>query len=84
MKTVFKDAFVDGLLDQGRAEGRAQGRAQGSVQTARQMVLELLGMRFSVPDDIRGRVNACTDTAVLSAWFRRAVNAASLDEVFTD
>jgi hypothetical protein len=54
------------------------------VQTARQMVLELLGMRFSVPDDIRGRVNACTDTAVLSAWFRRAVNAASLDEVFTD
>jgi hypothetical protein len=80
MKTVFKDAFVDGLLDQ----GRAQGRAQGSVQTARQMVLELLGMRFSVPEDIRGRVNACTDTAVLNAWFRRAVNAASLDEVFTD
>jgi hypothetical protein len=72
MKTVFKDAFVDGLLDQGRA------------QAARQMVLELLGMRFSVPEDIRERVNACTDTAVLNAWFRRAVNAASLDEVFTD
>jgi hypothetical protein len=54
------------------------------VQTARQMVLELLGMRFSVPDDVRGRVNACTDTAMLNAWFRRAVNAASLDEVFTD
>ena len=84
MKTVFKDAFMDGLLDQGRTEGRAQGRAQGSVQTARQMVLELLAMRFSVPDDIRGRVSACTDTAMLDAWFRRAVNAVSLDEVFTD
>lgn len=70
MKTVLKDAFVDGWLDQGRVQGRAE------------MLLELMEMRFNVPDDIRKRVEGCSDGEQIMAWFKRVPTAASLDEVF--
>lgn len=76
MKTVFKDAFVDGLLNQGRAEGGAE--------TARKLLLQLLGKRFTVPDDIRRRIETCTDTPKMDTWFDRAITATSLDEVFAE
>ena len=72
MATAFKDEFVDGLLDRGRAEGEAA------------MLLRVLAARgFTVPDNIRQRVQSCTDTATLEAWGDRAVTATSLDEIFT-
>jgi hypothetical protein len=74
MKTVLKDAFIDGWLDQGRVQGRAQGRAE--------MLLKLMEMRFNVPDDIRKRVQGCSDGEQIMAWFKRVPTAASLDEVF--
>jgi hypothetical protein len=76
MATVFRDQFVDGLLDQGRAEGRVEGEAA--------MLLRVLAARgFTVPDDIRHRVQSCTDLVRLEAWGDRAVTAVSLDEIFT-
>ena len=76
MATVFRDEFVDGLLDQGRAQGRAAGEAA--------MLLRVLAARgFTVPDDIRQRVQSCTDLAQLEAWGDRAVTARSLEELFT-
>jgi hypothetical protein len=79
MATVFKDEFVDGLLDQGRAEGRAEGRAAGAA-----MLLRVLAARgLTVPDEIRQRVQSCTDFAQLERWGDRAVTAMSLDEIFT-
>jgi hypothetical protein len=76
MATVFRDEFIDGLLDQGRAEGRAAGEAT--------MLLRVLAVRgFTVPDDIRQRVQSCADLAQLEAWGDRAVTAESIDEIFT-
>jgi hypothetical protein len=72
MKTVLKDAFVDGWFD------------QGSLRKARQLLLKLLAMRLDLPEDIRERVETCTDAALLDKWFTRAVNAEALDEVFAD
>lgn len=72
MKTMWKDAFVDGLLDQGRAEN------------ARENLLELLDARFSMSAGTRKRVDACKDIAQIKAWFSRAINAASIDEVFAE
>ena len=72
MKTVFKDAFVDGLLDQGHLRG------------VRQMMLQLLDKRFSVPEDIRKQVEECTDIDKIDAWFDRAITATSLEEVFAE
>lgn len=66
MKTVFKDPWVDGLLNQGRTE----------------MLLKFLEMRFSVPDDIRKRVESCADTEQIMIWASRVPTATSLDEVF--
>jgi hypothetical protein len=70
MRTVLKDDFMDGLLD------------QGGLRKARQMILQLLDKRFGVPDDIRERIETCTDTARIDTWFDRAITATSLDEVF--
>jgi hypothetical protein len=76
MATVFRDEFVDGLLDQGRAQGQAEGEAA--------MLLRVLAARgFTVPEDIRQRVQSCTDLAQLEAWGDRAVTAGSLEELFT-
>ena len=84
MATVFRDEFIDGLLDQGRAEGLAEGEAQGRAEGEAAMLLRVLAARgFAVPDDVRQRVQSCTDLAQLEAWGDRAVTARSLKEIFT-
>ena len=48
------------------------------------MVLRVLTARgFTVTDDIRQRVQACTDLDQIEAWGDRAATAGSLDEIFT-
>jgi len=76
MKTVLKDAFIDGWIEEGLKEGLKEGRAE--------MLLELLETRFGMPDDIRKRVGKCTDETQVKAWFKRAISASSLDEVFAE
>ncbi|MGH3189851.1 MAG: hypothetical protein ACRDPY_24135 [Streptosporangiaceae bacterium] len=76
MATVFHDDFIDGLLAQGEERGRAQGEAA--------MLMRVLAARgFTVPDDIRQRIQSCTDLGQIEAWGERAVTANSLDEIFT-
>ena len=88
MKLELKDAFIDGWieegLEKGRAEGLEKGREEGRLDSARQMTLRLLEERFSVPEDIRKRVEKCTEVAKIDAWFDRAITAKSLDEVFAE
>jgi hypothetical protein len=71
-KTILKDSFVDGWVDSGR------------LDKARQMMLQILNKRLSVPDDISKRIETCTDMAVLDTWFDRAITASSLDEIFAE
>ncbi|WP_338765323.1 hypothetical protein V7968_40460 [Nocardia vulneris] len=69
--SIYRDEFMDGLLDQGRAEGEAKS------------LLRILAVRrFDVPDDLRNRIMACTDTEQLESWIERAVVAESLAAVF--
>ncbi len=72
MKTVLKDDFIDGWIEEGIKEGRAE------------MLLELLETRFVVPASTRKRIEVCTDAAQIKTWFKRAVSAPSLDEVFAE
>lgn len=69
MRSELKNDFIDGLIDEGHLQG------------ARQMMLQLLDNRFSVPEDIRERVEDCTDMAKIDVWFDRAITATSLGEV---
>jgi len=78
MKTVLKDDFIDGWIAQGRAQGLAQGLAQGRAE----MLLDLLEMRFSVPEDIRKRIEKCNDTNQIKTWHKRVLAATSLEDVF--
>ena len=66
MMTHLKDELIDGFLDQGRAEGMVQGEAQGMAKGEAQMLLRIMAARgLTIPEDIRGRVANCEDTARL-------------------
>ena len=72
--------FVKGLepvirrigYEDGKTDGRLDGRAEGEAQ-ALLAVLEARGL--AVDDDTRARILACTDTARLHRWIKRAVTA---------
>jgi hypothetical protein len=69
------------LAEQVREEGREQGRAQAKGE----MILRILEWRsIPVPDDVRERVEACTDLDKLEEWAQRAVHAADAAELFVD
>jgi hypothetical protein len=84
MRIELKDPFVDGLIEQGRKQGLDRGLSEGLRQARAEMFLELLETRFSVLDSTRERIEACTDTDRVKAWFKRAISASSLDEVFAE
>ena len=55
---------------------------EGEVESARAAVLEVLQARgLSVPDEVRARIEACTDLTTLRAWIARAAVATSADEL---
>jgi len=74
MSTSAGYEFQSELLRKVSAEQLARGEAQAILT-----VLEERGV--PVPDDIRDRIMACADTGQLSAWLRRAVTAATADDV---
>ena len=67
----FQSDFVRKLI----ATGEAKGRAHAILA-----VLEARGLRAS--DEARVRILACTDSAQLEAWIRKAVAITSVDELF--
>jgi hypothetical protein len=75
MMRHLKDPFIDGFIDQGRAEGMAKGEAQ--------ILLRIMAARgLDVPERMRARVAACTDTSQLEAWADRAATATNVDDIF--
>lgn len=77
--TKFSHPFIDQLEARGEARGRAEGEARGEAR----MILRVLAARgLQVPDEVREKVLACTDTAQLEAWGDRAATAASATDVF--
>ena len=72
---VFQSDFAKKHQATGRAEGRIEERAHA--------ILDVLDARgFSVLDEIRARILTCTDPAQLAVWHRKAVTAATVDQVF--
>lgn len=73
------------LFDEIRAEGRAEGVAEGVLKEQRRMLLNLLAYRrLCVSDRLRTRILACEDSEAMDLWLKRASNATSIDEVFSD
>jgi len=66
----------------GRAAGEAIGEARGEARGEGRAVLTVLdARRVPVPGAVREQILACTDLTQLDTWLRRAVTAATADEV---
>lgn len=64
------------------AEGEAQGEAKGEAKGEAQAVLTVLDARgISTPAHVRETILGCTDLVKLETWLRRAVTAATAEEV---
>jgi hypothetical protein len=83
MESILQSPGVQAFLRHLRAEGREEGREQGREEEARSALLRVLARRgFAITDEIRRRVDAERDLAVLEAWLDAAVTAASIADVF--
>ena len=66
----------------GRAEGKAEGKAEGEARGEGRAVLTVLDARgVPVPEAVREQILACVDLTQLDTWLRRAVTAATADDV---
>jgi hypothetical protein len=72
-------------LRESKAEGKIEGKIEGMAQEAAEAVLRVLATRkMAVPGEIRDRILACEDLALLRSWLDRAVVAASVDQIIDD
>ena len=70
------------LKAEGRAEGKAEGRTEGKAEGKAEALLRLLERRFrAVPDSRRHEIGTAS-LSELDRWFDRALDAASLEDVF--
>ena len=70
------------LRREGREQGREQGRKEGMEEGRRDVLCELLTLRFGkLPPAARKRIERA-DTEVLERWTARVLTAASLSDVF--
>ncbi|MFE7930339.1 hypothetical protein ACFU6S_16665 [Streptomyces sp. NPDC057456] len=64
-------------------EVREEGREEGRVRERAEMTLRILEWRgITVPEDVRARVEACTDSDQLAVWSERAVHATGAAQLF--
>jgi Arc/MetJ-type ribon-helix-helix transcriptional regulator len=71
------------LVRRNVAKGRDQGREEGALQAKVADVLAVLETRgLPIPEEVRRRVQASTDTSELDRWHRRAVLVSSAAEIF--
>ncbi|MGD0525624.1 MAG: hypothetical protein ABSE49_10790 [Polyangiaceae bacterium] len=69
----YQSDFARRYFGQGKAEGKAE--AVLAVLAARQI---------AVPDEIRARITACADVAILDRWLARAITALAAADVVSE
>lgn len=83
MKTLFTPRRGT-IVGDARLAGQEEGREEGRVAGKAEQLLRLMERRgFPMTEEVRQRVTTCTDMTVLDLWFDHAIDAATLDEVFT-
>ena len=81
-RKIYAEGMAEGEA-KGMAKGRAEGDLFGQIKGRAAAIIDLLELRgLSVSADLRGRVMACTDLALLDQWFRQAAKAQSIEEAF--
>ena len=72
--------LAEAKLAEGEAIGIAKGHKAGKIAA---LVAVLTARGFSVTEEVRARIDACEDEAILDRWITRATTASSLEAVFT-
>ena len=80
-KYEYQSDFAKKYFALGHEEGREEGRAAGE---ARALLLVLRSRAVDVPTEAAQRIEQERDRARLEVWIRRAVTAATIDDVFAD
>ncbi|HSN98774.1 MAG TPA: Rpn family recombination-promoting nuclease/putative transposase [Candidatus Nanopelagicales bacterium] len=63
-------------------EGKAEGKAEGVTEGQARAILTLFAARdIAVSNEVRARIEACTNPTTLDKWIARAASAASAEEV---
>lgn len=82
MSTTVRYQYHSELFREIDARSRAEGRAEGAAEGEARAVLTVLDARgVPVPEAVREQILACADLAQLDTWLRRAVTAATADDV---
>jgi len=73
------------LQPTGRAIGQAEGEARGEAKGRARSVLDALKLRgLDVPEEVRARILACSDLALLDAWFGRSLSVKEARDLFVE
>lgn len=75
LKEMLADEREEGLRE-GRSEGLQEGRFNGLAES----ILVLLSTLGEIPDDLKARVQAEKDVAILNCWIIAAKKASSVQE----
>ena len=80
---AFVGTIADTLIEQGKAEGLAAGKAEGLAAGKAEDLTHLLTRRFGpLPETVTNRIT-WGSLADLERWFDPAIDASSLEAVFT-
>jgi hypothetical protein len=71
----FHSTFVDGLLQQGEDKGAVRSKVEDLIKVVQARGLELTQAQQEL-------VTSCSDLSQLDAWFDRALDAKTADEIF--
>ena len=81
---IRRIGYEDGLAE-GEARGEARGKTEGKAEGEALALLAVLDARgLTVDDEIRARILACTDTARLHRWIKRAAVANTTADALDD
>jgi hypothetical protein len=80
---VREVAMTEGqrLIEQGWQKGRAEGRVQAQAED---LLRVLAARKFAVSDEVRARIETCSDPATLGRWIERAITAQSAAEAISE
>jgi predicted transposase YdaD len=83
---VREVAMTEGerLIEQGWQRGLAEGRAEGAKAQADALLRVLAARNLAVSDELRARIETCTDSTTLSRWIERAVTVQSASEAISE
>lgn len=75
----YQSDFAKGYYADGEAAGEAVGEARGE---ARAVLLLLKSRQLQVSDEVRQRIESCTDRDQLDEWVQRSATVADVSQLF--